>query len=324
MRIVITGGAGFLGSRLARAILARGSLTDGRGAAREVRELVLVDVAPAAVSDPRVSAVTGDLADPALIERVVTPETDSIFHLAAVVSGQAEAEFDVGMRVNLDATRALLERCRKLPRPPKFVFTSSLAVFGGSLPDPVPDDAVLTPQTSYGTQKAIGEFLVYDMTRKGYIDGRSLRLPTITVRPGKPNKAASSFASSIIREPLSSVDVICPVARETRVWVSSPRAVIANLIVGHEVPAAKFAHTRSINVPGILVSVTEMVAALRRIAGDAVADRVKWQLDLGVDRIVQTWPARFAPVLGPALGMHADPDFDSIVRAYIADEHPPQ
>ena len=324
MRIVITGGAGFLGSRLARAILARGSLTDGRGAAREVRELVLVDVAPAAVSDPRVSAVTGDLADPALIERVVTPETDSIFHLAAVVSGQAEAEFDVGMRVNLDATRALLERCRKLPRPPKFVFTSSLAVFGGSLPDPVPDDAVLTPQTSYGTQKAIGEFLVYDMTRKGYIDGRSLRLPTITVRPGKPNKAASSFASSIIREPLSSVDVICPVARETRVWVSSPRAVIANLIVGHEVPAAKFAHTRSINVPGILVSVTEMVAALRRIAGDAVADRVKWQLDLGIDRIVQTWPARFAPVLGPALGMHADPDFDSIVRAYIADEHPPQ
>jgi len=324
MRIVITGGAGFLGSRLARAILARGSLTDGRGAAREVRELVLVDVAPAAVSDPRVSAVTGDLADRALIERVVTPETDSIFHLAAVVSGQAEAEFDVGMRVNLDATRALLERCRKLPRPPKFVFTSSLAVFGGSLPDPVPDDAVLTPQTSYGTQKAIGEFLVYDMTRKGYIDGRSLRLPTITVRPGKPNKAASSFASSIIREPLSGVDVICPVARETRVWVSSPRAVIANLIVGHEVPAAKFAHTRSINVPGILVSVTEMVAALRRIAGDAVADRVKWQLDLGVDRIVQTWPARFAPVLGPALGMHADPDFDSIVRAYIADEHPPQ
>ena len=324
MRIVITGGAGFLGSRLARAILARGSLTSGRGEAREVRELVLVDVAPAAVSDPRVSAVTGDLADPALIERVVTPETDSIFHLAAVVSGQAEAEFDVGMRVNLDATRALLERCRKLPRPPKFVFTSSLAVFGGSLPDPVPDDAVLTPQTSYGTQKAIGEFLVYDMTRKGYIDGRSLRLPTITVRPGKPNKAASSFASSIIREPLSGVDVICPVARETRVWVSSPRAVIANLIVGHEVPAAKFAHTRSINVPGILVSVTEMVAALRRIAGDAVADRVKWQLDLGVDRIVQTWPARFAPVLGPALGMHADPDFDSIVRAYIADEHPPQ
>ena len=320
MRIVITGGAGFLGSRLARAILARGSLTDTRGEKRGVRELVLADVVPATPSDPRVSVVAGDLADPALIERVVTPDTDSIFHLAAVVSGQAEAEFDVGMRVNVDATRALLERCRKLAKPPRLVFTSSLAVFGGPLPDPVPDDAPLTPQTSYGTQKAIGELLVYDMTRKGYIDGRSLRLPTITVRPGKPNKAASSFASSIIREPLSDVDAICPVARDTRVWVSSPRTVVANLIIGHEAPATAFAHTRSVNVPGLSIGVGEMVEALRRIAGDAIADRVKWQLDPAIDRIVSTWPARFAPVLGPALGMRADPDFDSIVRAYIADE----
>ena len=320
MRIVITGAAGFLGSRLARAILERGSLTDASGNSQDVRQLVLVDVAPPTLTDSRVYAVTGDLADPSLLERLVTPDTDSIFHLAAVVSGQAEAEFDTGMRVNLDATRALLERCRKLSRPPKFVFASSLAVFGGALPDPVPDDAVLTPQTSYGTQKAIGEMLVYDMTRKGYIDGRSLRLPTITVRPGKPNKAASSFASGIIREPLAGVDAICPVARDTRVWVSSPRTVIANFIVGHEAPAAKFAHTRSVNVPGILTSVGEMVAALRRIVGDAVADRVKWQLDPATDRIVQTWPARFAPVLGPALGMRADSDFDSIVRAYIADE----
>ena len=320
MRIVITGGAGFLGSRLARALLAHGSLTDARGEARDVRELVLVDVVRATVADPRVTVVTGDLTDPTLIERVVTPGTDSVFHLAAVVSGQAEAEFDVGMRVNLDATRALLERCRRLAKPPKFVFASSLAVFGGPLPDPVPDDAPVMPQTSYGAQKAIGEFLVYDMTRKGYLDGRSLRLPTITVRPGKPNKAASSFASGIIREPLSGVDAICPVAPSTQVWVSSPRTVIANLIVGHEAPASSFALTRSINVPGIHVGVGEMVAALRRIAGDAVADRVKWQLDPAIDRIVSTWPARFAPVLGPALGMQADPDFDNIVRAYIADD----
>jgi nucleoside-diphosphate-sugar epimerase len=320
MRIVITGGAGFLGSRLARVILARGSLTDASGEKRSVRELVLADVVPATASDRRVSVVTGDLGDPALLEKVVTADTDSIFHLAAVVSGQAETEFDVGMRVNLDATRALLERCRKLARPPKFVFTSSLAVFGGPLPDPVPDAAPVTPQTSYGTQKALGELLVYDMTRKGYIDGRSMRLPTITVRPGKPNKAASSFASGIIREPLSGIDAICPVARHTQIWVSSPRTVIANLIVGHEAPAASFAHTRSINVPGISIGVGEMVEALRRIAGGAVAERVKWQLDPPIDRIVSTWPARFAPVLGPALGMHADADFDSIIRAYIADE----
>jgi nucleoside-diphosphate-sugar epimerase len=322
MRIVITGGAGFLGSRLARAILARGALADARGETREVHELVLLDVAAARLDDPRVRAVTGDLADSALIERAVTRGTDAIFHLAAVVSGQAEAEFDVGMRVNVDATRALLERCRKLAQPPKFVFTSSLAVFGGTLPDPVPDDALLTPQTSYGAQKAIGELLVYDMTRKGYIDGRSLRLPTITVRPGKPNKAASSFASSIIREPLNGLDAPCPVAASTRIWVSSPRTVITNLLVGHDVPAARFAHTRSINVPGMCIGVGEMVDALRRVAGDTVADRVKWQPDPVIERIVATWPPRFAPVLGPSLGMRADKDFEAIIRQYIEDERP--
>jgi nucleoside-diphosphate-sugar epimerase len=223
------------------------------------------------------------------------------------------------MRVNLDATRLLLERCRRLAAPPKVVFTSSLAVFGGTLPDPVPDDAPLLLQSSYGTQKAIGEYLVYDMTRKGFIDGRSLRLPTVTVRPGKPNKAASSFASGIVREPLAGVEAICPVRPETRMWVQSPRAVIANLLVGHEAPAAAFGHTRSVNVPGISVPVGAMVDALRSVAGDAVADRVKWQFDPAIDRIVSTWPAAFTATFGRALGMQADADFASIVRAYIAD-----
>jgi len=323
MRVLITGGAGFLGTRLARSLLTRGTLTDARGVTRKVAEIALLDVVAAPdLRDPRVHIVTGDLTDPATIERALTTGTGSVFHLAAVVSGQAEADFDTGMRVNLDATRLLLERCRQLAAPPKFVFTSSLAVFGGSLPDPVGDDAPVTPQTSYGAQKAIGELLVYDMTRKGFIDGRSLRLPTVTVRPGKPNRAASSFASGIVREPLSGVDAICPVSRTTRMWVTSPRAVIANLVVGHEAPAAAFALTRSVNVPGIRVSVEDIVAALRRVAGDAVADRVKWQLDPATDRIVSTWPANFAPKLGPALGMNADTDFDSIVRAYIADDMP--
>jgi nucleoside-diphosphate-sugar epimerase len=214
----------------------------------------------------------------------------------------------------------LLERCRRLTHPPKVVFASSVAVFGGPLHEPVPDDAPLTPQNSYGAQKAMGELLVYDMTRKGYIDGRSLRLPTIVVRPGKPNKAASSFASSIIREPLSGIDVLCPVAPTTRMWVSSPHMAVANLIIGHETSASMFAHTRSVNVPGLQIRVGDAVAALRRIAGDTVADRVKWQLDPVVDRIVSSWPADFAPTLAHALGMRADPDFDSIVRAYIVDE----
>jgi len=323
MRVVITGGAGFLGRRLAARLLARGTLTDARGKLREISHIVLLDIGPATLpADARLEIVAGDLADPAVVLRAVARDTDSVFHLAAVVSGQAEADFDIGMRVNLDATRLLLERCRTLAAPPKFVFTSSLAVYGGPLPDPVEDDAPVTPQASYGAQKLIGEYLVYDMTRKGFIDGRSLRLPTVTVRPGKPNLAASSFASGIIREPLAGVDAPCPVAPATKMWVQSPRTVIENLIVGHEVPASSFAHTRSVNVPGICVSVADMVAALRRVAGNAVADRVKWNHDPVIDRIVATWPQNFAPKLGPALGMKADPDFESIVRAYIADDMP--
>jgi D-erythronate 2-dehydrogenase len=327
MIVVITGGAGFLGGRLARSILDRGHLIDAGGVQRELRKLVLIDVAPAPVTDPRVEVITGDLADAALIERALAPETDSVFHLAAVVSGQAEAEFDTGMRVNLDATRALLERCRRLARPPKFVFASSLAVFGGVLPDPVRDDSPITPQTSYGAQKAMDELMVYDMTRKGFIDGRALRLPTVTVRPGKPNRAASSFASGVIREPLSGVDAVCPVPPTAAMWVTSPRSVIANLITGHEVAAAEFgkagfAHSRSVNVPGLRVGVGQMIDALKSVAGEAVAAHVKWQLDPVIDRIVATWPANFAPALGPALGMRADRDFASIIRQYIEDEHP--
>ncbi len=323
MRIVITGGAGFLGTRLAHKILDRGTLTDASGRVREIAAVTLLDVAaPATFADPRIHVVTGDLADPAVIARAVTADTDTVFHLAAAVSGQAEADFDIGMRVNLDATRTLLERCRTLKQPPKFVFTSSLAVFGGMLPDPVPDHAPVTPQASYGTQKAIGEFLVYDMSRKGFIDGRSLRLPTVTVRPGKPNKAASSFASGIVREPLAGVDAICPVAPTTRMWVQSPRAVIDNLVLGHETPASAFRTSRSINVPGLCIGVGAMVDALREVAGDAVAARVRWQLDPAIDKIVATWPANFAPAFGLSLGMRADADFAGIVRAYMADDMP--
>ncbi|MDQ2917456.1 MAG: SDR family oxidoreductase [Pseudomonadota bacterium] len=324
MRVVITGGAGFLGSRLARAILERGELRDSRGNARPVRELVLVDVvAPARREDPRVRAIQGSLDDRGVVAAAISPETDSIFHLAAVVSGQAEADFDIGMRVNVDATRNLLERCRACAVPPKFVFASSLAVFGGALPDPVPDDAPLTPQSSYGTQKAIGEFLVGDMSRKAFIDGRSLRLPTIVVRPGKPNRAASSFASGIIREPLSGIAASCPVAPATRMWLQSPRAVIGNLIIGHEARADQLAPARAINVPGICVAVGDMVNALRSVAGDGVADLVRWEYDPVIDRIVSTWPARFTADAGRALGMRADDDFESIVRAHVADTTSP-
>lgn len=322
MRVVITGGAGFLGKLLAEKILERGALTDATGRLREVSELVLVDMAAAQgnpwIADKRVSQVIGDVADRNILAQALTANTGSVFHLAAVVSGQAEADFDIGMRVNVDATRTLLELTRTLPVPPKFVFTSSIAVFGGALPAMLPDDQILTPQGSYGAQKAMCELLVSDMSRKGMIDGRSLRLPTVTVRPGKPNKAASSFASGIIREPLAGIDAVCPVTPDAKMWVQSPPRVIENLLIGHEVPAATLINTRSISVPGITVSVRDMVESLRRVAGEAVAARVKWQLDPVIDRLVSSWPQAFSADRGKTLGMTADTSFDDMVRAYMA------
>ena len=196
---------------------------------------------------------------------------------------------------------------------------SSLAVFGGPLPDPVPDAWPVFPQNSYGAQKAMGELLVNDMTRKGFIDGRVLRLPTITVRPGKPNKAASGFMSGIIREPLNGIDAVCPVPPELRVWVLSPRRAIESLIVAHEAPAAQFAHTRTINVPGLSIAVADMVAALRAVAGEDVAARVKWQRDPQIEKIVAGWPAACEAGLGRTLGMQGDTDFAEVIRAYIED-----
>jgi len=313
MHVLITGGAGFLGRKLAHALLAR----------RDVTRLTLVDIARGPdLGDARVHSHAGDLGDAALLDRAFDGGVDGVFHLAAVVSGEAEANFDLGWRVNVDATRALLERCRALGTAPRVVFASSVAVFGGALPDKVPDDQVLTPQSSYGAQKAVGEMLVHDYARKGFVDGRSLRLPTVTVRPGKPNKAASSFASGIIREPLAGVEAACPVDRATRMWLLSPRAVIANLMIGYDAPASALPVSHSLNVPGISVTVGEMVDDLRAVAGDAVADRVRFRHDPAIDRIVRTWPRDFDAKAGRALGMQADAGFASIVRQYIEHDAP--
>jgi nucleoside-diphosphate-sugar epimerase len=321
MRILITGGAGFLGRKLAARLLETGVLTDASGAARQLEGIVLLDVvASRGFDDRRVRAMSGDIADPSVVDAAIGAGVDSVFHLAAVVSGEAEQVFDLGWRVNFDATRRLLERCRTLPAPPKFVFTSSVAVFGGALPDVVPDSQQLTPQSSYGAQKACGELLVWDYTRKGYVDGRSLRLPTVTVRPGKPNKAASSFASGIIREPLSGLEAPCPVPRDTGMWLASPRSVIDNLIVGHETPATAFHATRSINVPGIATTVGEMIDSLARVAGPDVAAHIAMRPDPAIDRIVRSWPRGFDAAFARSIGMRADTDFDAIVRQYIEDE----
>ena len=327
MRVVITGGAGFLGSRLARKILDKGTLAGPGGAQQRVDELVLFDVVAArGFDDPRVKVLTGDVADAAQVKSLIGSNAQSVFHLAAIVSGQAEAEFDLGMRINFDATRHLLEAMRALPAPARLVFSSSLAVFGaakpGDVPNPVRDDTALTPLSSYGAQKAMGELMVNDYSRKGFVDGRSLRLPTVTVRPGKPNAAASSFASGIIREPLNGEQAIVPVGPDTRMWILSPRKVIDNLILGHEVDGVAFGSYRSVSVPGMQVRVGDMAEALKRVAGDAVAARIVWKHEPRIDRIVSTWPSNFDCAKGMGLGMKADDNFDDVIRAYIADEKP--
>src|SRR5258708_26325466 len=230
MKVVITGGAGFIGRRLAERLLARGMLAASDGRPAEIDELVLFDVAPpqpALKADRRLKVVTGDIADAATIRTLIDKRTGSVFHFAAVVSGQAEADTDIGYRVNLDGTRAVLEACRALGTAPRLVFASSLAVYGGDLPPALPHDTPLTPQTSYGAPKAMGELLVNDYSRKGHVDGRALPLPTIVVRPGRPNRAASTWASSIIREPFSGVEVVCPVGRDAVMSLLSPRRLIA-------------------------------------------------------------------------------------------------
>jgi nucleoside-diphosphate-sugar epimerase len=322
MRIVITGGAGFIGKKLARALLARGTLMDRRGTVQPIREISLFDVVEAdgLPDDPRLVAVAGDINDPAAVRKVVREGVNGVFHLAAIVSANAEEDFDLGMRVNLDGTRNILEACRALPEPPRLVFASSVAVYGGAMPAVLDDGAILTPQTSYGAQKAAGELLLNDYSRKGFVDGRALRLPTIVVRPGKPNRAASTFASSIIREPLAGQEAVCPVGRDARMYILSPRRVIQALIHAFELPAEALGATRMLTLPGITVSIGEMVDALEEVAGERVARRIRWQPDPMIQKVVAGWPASFDAKRARALGFEADRDFTEIVRAHIEDE----
>ena len=318
MNALITGGAGFLGRRLAEDLLERGSLSGPDGRARTIERITLFDItASRGFTDPRILEVTADIADPNQLERVIDGDTSSIFHLAAIVSGMAESDFDLGMRVNVDASRSLLEVCRARGHRPRVVFTSSVAVFGGDLPATVRDGTAVNPQTSYGTQKAMIELLISDYTRRGFVDGRALRLPTISVRPGRPNAAASSFASGIIREPLNGEIATCPVDASARLWLLSPRAVIECLVAGHEISADALGTNRVLNLPGISVTVAEMVASLARIAGPDVAARIRWERDPRIARMVAGWPGALDTARARALGFRGDESFDAIVRQYI-------
>jgi nucleoside-diphosphate-sugar epimerase len=317
MRIVITGGCGFLGRRVAMRLLERGS------AQGEVGELVLFDNALPALplpDDRRLRVVTGDIADRDTVARLITPGTDAVFHLAAIVSGEAEANTDLGYRVNLDGTRAVLDACRALGTAPTLVFASSLAVYGGVLPPEVGEETALMPQSSYGAQKAIGELLVGDYSRKGFVDGRALRLPTVVVRPGLPNRAASTFASSMIREPLTGYETICPVSPDTVMALASPRRIVAGLVHALDLPSGALGASRSLQLPGFSVSVGEMAEALRRAGGDAAYRRIRWQPDPQIQAIISSWPQALAAPRAEALGFTRDSGIDEVVAAFIEDD----
>lgn len=323
MKVLITGGAGFLGQQLVATLLRQGSIAladeGGRVTEHPLSGIVCFDVAEGRITDPRVSNRAGDIGDPRTVAALVDKETAVVVHLAAVVSGTAEADFDLGMRVNLDGTRHLLEACRSAGHRPRLLFSSSIAVFGGDLPPVVSDATTPTPQGSYGIQKLIGELLVQDYTRKGFIDGRSVRVPTATVRPGTPNGAASGFASGIIREPLAGVEAVLPVPLETAMWVASPRAIVGMFLHALKLSPKDWGWHRSLNLPGFVVTMNEALATLREVGGDAAAALVSYQPDAQVQKLVSTWAARFDTGRAKAMGFQADSDFADIVRAYVED-----
>jgi len=313
MHILVTGAAGFLGSRLLRALLA------GPAGVSQVSRIVAADVTSCPIDDMRVVHRTGTIGDPDFVRSIVEPGLDVVYHLAAVLSGQSEAEFETGMQVNVDATRSLLEACRRLTRAPRMVFASTIAVFGGPLPEVVPENAVLRPQSSYGTEKAIAELLVSEYSRRGFIDGVACRLPTIAIRPGRPNSALSSFVSGIIREPLAGVTSVCPVPLETPIWISSPGTVTHNLVHAARVPRAELEGERALNFPGVRVTAGQMLDSLEQLAGRSARSLVRCEPDAGVARVVGSWPGALDATRALRLGFTADHHIDDVVREYMSD-----
>jgi D-erythronate 2-dehydrogenase len=318
-RVLVIGAAGMLGRKLVQRLVSEPTVERERAL-----ELLLVDVAPAAVDGDRthVETLVADIAQRGVADELLARRPDVIFDLAAVVSGEAEEDFDKGYRVNLDGTRLLLEgvRARGPGYRPRLVFSSSIAVFGPPMPDVIGDEHRVTPATSYGTQKAIAELLLSDYTRRGFLDGVAIRLPTICVRPGRPNLAASGFFSSIIREPLIGQTAVLPVARTVRHWFASPRAAVGFLLHAASLDPGALGQLRCLTMPGVSATVEMEIDALRRAAGDAAASLIVSEPDEAIARMVAGWPRAFDARRAAALGFTAERDFDEIVRAHIEDE----
>src|SRR5499427_5839045 len=320
MHIFITGAAGMIGRKLTARLVADAALNN-----RPIEKLTLLDVTVPAKPEKfagAVETVAGDIADPGALPKLVATRPDVIFHLAAVVSAEAELDFDKGMRINLDGSRALVEAVRVVGDGyrPRLVFTSSIAVFGAPFPDAIADDFHLTPLTSYGTQKAAVELLLADYARRGVLDGVGIRLPSIVVRPGKPNKAASGFFSSIIREPLAGEEAVLPVEESVLHWHASPRSAVGFLIHAAGLTREHLGSRINLTMPGVCCTVAEQIAALRRVAGDKAAARIRREPDPVVTRIVAGWPSRFDARRATALGFTVERTFDDIIRAHIEDD----
>ena len=305
VKALVTGAAGMIGRKLRERLAGD-------------HELILHDVVSAGPG-----SIVSDLSTPGEAEKLVAGRPDVIFHLAAIVSGEAEADFEKGYRVNLDGTRLLFEAIRKLNYKPRLVFASSIAVFGAPFPEAIGDEFLNAPLTSYGTQKAIDELLLSDYSRRGFFDGIGLRLPTICVRPGKPNKAASGFFSGIIREPLAGQEAVLPVPETVRHWFASPRAAVGFLIHSLTIKSEELGARRNLSMPGISLTVGEQIEALRRVAGDKVAKLIRRQPDATIARIVEGWPRNFDTRRALALGFRADSSFEEIIRIHLEDERIP-
>jgi nucleoside-diphosphate-sugar epimerase len=318
MKVLIIGGAGMIGRKLAER-LAR----DGALGGKDISSLTLYDVVEGAVpagARMQVKLITGDLPAEGEARRIIADRPDAVFHLAAIVSGEAEQDFDKGYRINMDGTRNLLEAVRHAGHKPRVVFASSIAVFGAPFPNEIGDEFFNTPLTSYGTQKNICELLVSDYARKGFLEGISIRLPTICVRPGRPNKAASGFFSNIMREPLAGQEAVLPVSESVTHWHASPRAAVGFMVHAATLDLAEVGPRRALTMPGLAVTVGEQIAALKKVAGDKVVARIRRERDPFIEKIVAGWPSRFAANRALKLGFRPDASFEEIVRIHVGDE----
>jgi nucleoside-diphosphate-sugar epimerase len=318
LHILVIGAGGMLGAKLLARLGKEGKL-GGKAISRVTRYDAVIPPAPPA-SDYPVETFVGDLSAAGEAEKLIAGKPDVIFHLAAIVSGEAEQDFDKGYRINLDGTRNQLEAVRHAGHKPRFVFASSIAVFGAPFPEAIGDEFFNTPLTSYGTQKNICELLVSDYARKGFVDGISRRLPTICVRPGKPNKAASGFFSNIMREPLAGHEAVLPVSEAVTHWHASPRAAVGFMVHAATIDLDKVGPRRALTMPGLPVTVGEQIAALRKVAGDKVVARIRREPDPFIEKIVAGWPSRFAAKRALSLGFKPDDSFEDIVRIHIEDE----